>query len=121
MIYKTKRLDEVKNNLGLIIQLFPFPWLVYSLITATKLKVLIKILIMLWLIHAVYWIILQTEPTTYKIDENGIRWKNKFISGYASWNGVHIKFKDNKAEVHVKLTFLVVKKITLPKKVIACS
>ncbi len=117
MIYKTKRLDEVRNNLvELIIFVLVLVWLAYILITTTKLKILILTLFVFYLIHTVYWIILRIEPTIYEIDENVIRWKNRFTSGSTGWNRVYVKFKGNKAEVHVRLAFLVVKKIILPKE-----
>jgi hypothetical protein len=100
MIYRASRVDEIKNNLiEIIIMVIPLPLLAISLIKSEEstVRILLEICFAFYLIHVVYWIILNTESTTYEISEKGIRWRSKLRRGFASWDRVYIKFKGNKA------------------------
>jgi hypothetical protein len=119
MIYKTSRLEEVRNNaveiaIEIAILLLLFECIIRMEESTPRL--LLEICLVFFLIHASYWIFTITEPTTYEISDKGIRWVNRWWKGFASWDRIYIKFKGCKAIIHVRFAFLVVKRVVLPKE-----
>jgi len=122
VIYRTSRLEEVRNN---IIEITIKVVTLTAILCIIKMeestpRLLLEICFVFLLIHTVYWILVITAPTTYEISEKGIIWRNKWWNGFASWDRIHIKFKGDKAIICVRFAFLIVKKIILPKKIIKC-
>ncbi|WP_457550522.1 hypothetical protein [Archaeoglobus sp.] len=116
-VLRTSRIEELKNNWVELSIVWIF-FIVGLLGFFHSGNDLFKLFLILWLVHLVYWTFVETTPTTYEIDENGIRWKSGWFKGSASWDRVFVKFKGDMAEIHVKFAFAVVKKVALPKRVI---
>ncbi len=124
MTYRTSRVEEVRCNIiKIAIKIFTLLILFVCIIKMEEstLRLLLEICFVFLLIHTVYWVFVITEPTTYEISEKGIKWKNKWLNGFASWNRIHVKYKGDKAIVSVRFAFLVVKKIILPKEAVNCA
>jgi len=121
MMYRTSRLEEVKNNIiEITIKIFTLLLLFVCIIRMedSTLKILFEICFVFLLIHAIYWLLMITEPTTYEISEWGIRWVNRWRKGFASWNRIYVKSKDDKAIICIRFAFLVVKTVILPREMI---
>ena len=119
MIYKTSRLEEVRNNIVEITTKIVVLLLLFVVIIRMKgstPRLLFEICFVFLLIHAAYYIFMITEPTTYEISEKGIRWMNRWRKGSASWNRIYIKFKGDKAIICVRFAFKVEKTVILPKE-----
>jgi glycerol uptake facilitator-like aquaporin len=121
MRYRTSRLEEVKNNIVNIIVKIVLLLLLFVGIIGTEdstSRLLFEICFVFLLIHAIYWIFMITEPTTYEISEWGIRWVNRWRKGFASWDRIYIKSKGDKAIICIRFAFLVVKTVILPREMI---
>ena len=117
-MYRTSRLEGIKNNIiNIIIKIIPLLLLFVCIIRMedSTLKLLFEVCFVFLLIHAVYWLLTITEPTTYEISEKGIRWVNRWRKGFASWNRIYVKYKDDKVIICVRFAFLVVKTVILPR------
>ena len=116
MMYRTSRLEEVKNNIiEIAIKIFTLLLLFVCIIRMedSTPRLLSEICFVFLLIHTVYWLLTITEPTTYEISEKGIRWVNRWRKGFASWNRIYVKYKGDKAIICVRFAFLVVKTVIL--------
>ena len=121
MMYRTSRLEEIKNNvIDIIIRIILLLLLFVGIIGTedSTPRLLFEICFIFLLIHAVYWIFMIIEPTTYEISEWGIRWVNRWRKGFASWDRIYVKSKGGKAIICVRFAFLVVKTVILPREMI---
>ena len=120
-MYRTSRLEGIKNNIiNIIIKIIPLLLLFVCIIRMedSTLKLLFEICFVFLLIHAVYWLLTITEPTTYEISEKGIRWVNRWRKGFASWNRIYVKYKDDKVIICVRFAFLVVKTVIVSRNML---
>jgi hypothetical protein len=121
MMYRTSRLEEVRNNIiEIAIKIFTLLLLFVCIIRMedSTPRLLSEICFVFLLIHAVYWLLTITEPTTYEISEKGIRWVNRWRKGFASWDRIYVKSKGDKAIICVRFAFLVVKTVILPREIV---
>ena len=120
-MYRTSRLEGIKNNIiNIIIKIIPLLLLFVCIIRMedSTLKLLFEVCFVFLLIHAVYWLLTITEPTTYEISEKGIRWVNRWRKGFASWDRIYIKSKGDKAIICVRFAFLVVKTVIVSRNML---